>query len=152
MTFMPGAHRNVRDEEGTVLLLILGLVTLAALLVVVVTDVSALYLQRRTLIAAADGAALAGAQRVDEARVYREGLPRSGPVPLDPSAAREAAVAYVVDMGIPAAEVQVSTTDTTVTVQITTRYRLPVSSLVSAGLAGAPVVDASATARTAVIP
>jgi hypothetical protein len=152
MTPQARRRRHHRGEDGTVLLLILGLVTLAAMLVVLVSDLSALYLERRKLVAAADGAALAGAQQVDEARVYSAGLPRTGPVPLEASAARAAAIAYVVDVGIPVDDVQVRATETTVTVQIATRYRLPISNLISAGVAGATVVDASATARTAVIP
>jgi uncharacterized membrane protein len=147
-----GVRRTGRADEGTVLLLILGIVVVAAMLAVVVTDVSALYLQRRTLVAAADGAALAGAQAVDEAEVYVHGLPSEGPVPLDAAAAEEAATAYVAALGIDVDDVRVEATATTVSVQIVTRYRLPISSTVTMGVAGEPVVDASATARTAVMP
>lgn len=152
MTAPQARRRTSADDTGTVLLLILGLVTLAAMLVVLVTDISALYLERRALIAAADGAALAGAQKVDEAQVYRDGLPAIGPVPLDAGAARQAALDYVIDLGINVDDVQVQTTDTTVSVQIATRYRLPASHFLSLGVAGDPLVDASATARTAVMP
>jgi hypothetical protein len=95
---------------------------------------------------------LAGAQAVDEAEVYTHGLPSAGPVPLDAAAAEEAATAYVAALGIAVDDVRVQTTATTVSVQIVTRYRLPVSSTVTMGVAGEPVVDASATARTAVMP
>jgi uncharacterized membrane protein len=135
-----------------VLLLIVGLVTIAAILVAVVTDVSALYLERRQLIAAADGAALAGAQMVNESRVYNEGLPEAGPVPLNADAAEAAALAYVADSGIDVDQVTVQATATTVTVNITSKYRLPIASKATIGGAGTATVAASATARTAVVP
>ena len=61
--------RPCRDD-GTVLLLVLGFAIIAILLLVVVVDVSALYLARRSLASAADSAALAGVQAVDEAAAY----------------------------------------------------------------------------------
>jgi hypothetical protein len=140
------------SDDGTVLLLIVGLVTLAALLVSVVTDASALYLERRRLVSAADGAALAGAQKVNEARVYSEGLPATGPVPLDPSAAELAAIEYLAESGIALSDVSVHATPTTVSVRVWSRYRLPVASTVTVGGAGSATVSASATARTAVVP
>lgn len=155
MTALP-QRRCRRDgvDEGTVLLLIIGLVTIAALLVVVVTDVSALYLERRELIAAVDGAALAGAQAVDEEQVYRDGLPATGPVPLDEDGAEQAARDYLVDARVlgPRTDVTITATTTTVTVTLTSRFDLPVASTVTAGSSGTAPVSASATARTAVIP
>jgi uncharacterized membrane protein len=53
------------------LILTLGYVMVALMLIVVVVDVSALYLARRALAAAADGAALAAAQQIDEPAVYQ---------------------------------------------------------------------------------
>jgi len=137
-----------------VLLLIIGLVVVAALLVAVVTDVSALYLERRELVAAADGAALAGAQAVDEESVYQNGLPSSGPVPLDQVAAERAVREYLADAGLVTGEfeVSISTSATTVSVGLATRLQLPVASAVTAGASGSAEVSASATARTAVIP
>jgi uncharacterized membrane protein len=135
-----------------VLLLILGLVTLAAILIAVVTDVSALYLERRELVAAADGAALAGAQKVNEARVYSEGLPGSGPVPLDPRAAEDAARAYLAESGVNIQQVTVDATPSTVSVTIAGEYRLPIASRVTVGTSGTTTVSATATARTAVVP
>ncbi len=139
-------------DEGTVLLLILGLVTVVALLVSVVTDVSALYLERRTLVSAVDGAALAGAQKVSEERVYTEGLPAEGPVLLSPAAAEAAAREYLLSSDIDLSQVHVEATATTVTVSVASRYRLPVASVVTAGTSGSVIVSASATARTAVVP
>ncbi|MEO8105959.1 MAG: pilus assembly protein TadG-related protein [Actinomycetes bacterium] len=150
-----GRHSlKARRDDGTVLLLIVGLVVVAALLIAVVTDVSALYLERRDLISAADGAALAGAQAVDEEAIYTRGLPAVGPVPLDEEAAERAVRDYLVDAGIagPALEVQVSTTPTTVSVSLARRVQLPIASTITAGASGTAPVSATATARTAVIP
>ena len=108
----PPWHRDLEDD-GTVLLLIIGLVTIAALLVAVVTDVSALYLERRELVAAVDGAALAGAQAVDEESVYRDGLPASGPVPLNVAAAEQAARDYLADAGVLGPRTDVTVTAST---------------------------------------
>jgi uncharacterized membrane protein len=147
---VPVSRRST--DDGTVLLLVLGLVTLAAILVALVTDVSALYLERRKLVAAADGAALAGAQEVNESRIYTEGLPDTGPVPLNADAAKAAALAYVEDSGINVDAVRVEATPTTVSVFISTHYRLPIASKVTVGTTGSATVAASATARTAVVP
>ncbi len=57
-------------DGGTILILTLGYLMVAAMLVVVVTDVSAVYLARRSVASAADGAALAAAQRIDENAIY----------------------------------------------------------------------------------
>lgn len=145
---------RLRGDDGTVLLLIIGLVGVAALLIAVVTDVSALYLHRRDLISAADGAALAGAQSVDEELIYREGLPTTGPVPLDEIAAERAALDYLGGAGILGSglEVQVSTTATTVSVSLARNVKLPIASTITAGASGTAPVSATATARTAVIP
>lgn len=149
-----GWNGRLASDEGTVLLLIIGLVVVAALLVAVVTDVSALYLKRRDLIAAADGAALAGAQSVDEESIYLGGLPAAGPVPLDERAAEQAVRDYLAEAGLlgPRLKLEISTTGTTVSVALATRVQLPIASTVTAGLAGTAPVSASATARTAVMP
>ncbi|SNQ50459.1 conserved hypothetical protein [Frankia canadensis] len=73
-----GAGRAEAADGGTILILTLGYLMVAAMLVVVVTDVSAVYLARRSVASAADGAALAAAQRIDENAVYtsRDALAR----------------------------------------------------------------------------
>jgi len=145
-----------RTDDGSVLILILGLVVLAALFVTVVIDVSTLYLERRTLIAAADGAALAGAQAVDRATIYENGLPSSGPLPLEADAAAVAAREYLVAHGIerdfPRLTVTIDTTETTIQVQLRAQVALPVTNGVTPGASDGVTVAASATARTPVIP
>ncbi len=148
--------RSRTSDEGSVLLLILGLVVLAGLFVTVVIDVSALFLDRRDLIAAADGAALAGAQGIDESSVYRDGLPESGSLILNRSRAELLVQSYLVDQGIIGTyddlEVDVDVTNTTVTVQLVAKVRLPIANVVTPGAGHGVTVDAQATARSAVIP
>lgn len=150
-------HTRARtDEEGSVLLLILGLVVLAGLFVTVVIDVSALFLDRRDLIAAADGAALAGAQGIDEGSVYRYGLPESGSLTLNRSRAESLVQSYLVDQEIIGTyddlHVDVDVTNTTVTVQLVAKVRLPIANVVTPGAGRGVTVDAQATAHSAVIP
>lgn len=144
-----------RGDEGSVLLLILGLVVLAALFVTVVMDVSALFLDRRELIAAADGAALAGAQAVDTRALYTQGLPAAGPLTLDEDRARAAVRSYLLangffdqydDLGL-----EIVTTSTTVSVRLRAVVQLPVVNTVTPGAGDGVEVAATATARSAVI-
>lgn len=137
------------------LLLIMGLVVLAALFVTVVMDVSALFLDRRDLIAAADGAALAGAQAVDAESLYTEGLPASGPLFLDEVRARAAVQDYLIENGFfdryAGFAVHVQTSPTTVRVELGALVQLPVTNTVTPGSGDGVQVRASATARSAVI-
>jgi hypothetical protein len=82
-----------QDESGSVLVLAVGLVVVALLVIAVVTDSAALFLARRSLAATADGAALAGAQGADLARVYAGEAGRS--LPLSSAAARSRVRAYL---------------------------------------------------------
>jgi uncharacterized membrane protein len=69
------AAMNEHDpEEGSILVLTLGYAVLLMALVLVVTDASAVFLARRGLASACDGASLSAAQSVDTGRVYREGV------------------------------------------------------------------------------
>lgn len=141
-------------DEGTVMLLILGLVVVAGLLIVLVIDVSALFLARRDLLAAADGAALAGAQAVDEAAVYRDGV--HGSLPLDQRRVDAAVDDYLRSSGvaddISDLQVQVTTDGTTVRVRLNGIARLPVVNSVTPGASDGVDVAASASAQSAVLP
>jgi uncharacterized membrane protein len=66
-------RRSLRSagDRGTILVLTLGYVMIAAMLALVVTDVSAVYLARRSVAADADGAALAVATHISQRAVYR---------------------------------------------------------------------------------
>ena len=71
-----------RDEEGTVLLLTIGMSVVLLLLVAVVVDVSSVVLAKRALSNAADGAAVAAAQQADRSALNADGLGER--LPLDP--------------------------------------------------------------------
>ena len=137
-----------RDDRGSMLPMVVGFVAIVLALVTVVTDVGALWLQRRALQASVDGAALAGAQAVDLPTVYAGGA--HGDLRLNPAQARQAVARYVA--GVPAtgklsgfriALVRVSTT--TVRVRAQSTARLPfLSALSGRGI----TIVAEAQART----
>ena len=81
-----------RDDEGTILLLTIGLSVVLLLLVAVVVDVSKVVLAKRALAAAADGAAVAAAQQADRASIVENGL--GDRVPLDPAAVEDVVAQY----------------------------------------------------------
>jgi uncharacterized membrane protein len=95
------------------MLLALGCVSIALILVVVVVDASAVFLARRSLASAADGASLAAAQSVSSQSIYTNGA--GGSLPL---AEVEAAVARYEGDGhsseLNASVTHVSTGDTVV--------------------------------------
>jgi hypothetical protein len=74
----------MRNDEGSVLLLGVGLVVMCLLAVTALIDVSAAFLQRQQLMAVADAAAIAGAQAIDLPAYYANGA--SAATILDPAA------------------------------------------------------------------
>jgi hypothetical protein len=138
-----------RGDRGSVLPLVIGLVAIVLTLITVVTDVGALWLQRRDLQATVDGAALAGAQAVDLRTVYAGGA--QGTLPLDPAAARRSVRSFLASVpepkrlnGFRLVLVRVSTG--TVRVQASSTARLPfVSALTGRGI----TIVAAASASTA---
>ena len=87
MTRMP-------DDEGSVLLLVVGLAVVLLLFVAVVVDVSAVLLAQRGLSSAVDGAAVVAAQQPDVTSV-REGL--AGQLVLDLAAVDDVVATYAAD-------------------------------------------------------
>lgn len=75
-------------ERGSIMVLTLGFIVICVLAVAVVVDASAVFLERRSLQAATDSAALAGAQAIDLETYYERGA--SAGVQLDPAAVRAA--------------------------------------------------------------
>lgn len=69
----PSLSRVTCDDRGSVLLLMLGFVIVIVMAIGAVVDASSVFLQRRSLAALADGAALAGAQSIDLDMYYRRG-------------------------------------------------------------------------------
>ena len=76
-------RRGPRGADGTILLLVLGFAAGLLLLVAVVVDVSAVSLARRGAASAADGAAVAAAQQLDEDVAYTRGVGTAIPLSLD---------------------------------------------------------------------
>jgi Flp pilus assembly protein TadG len=88
-----------RDERGQSSLLIVGFAVVLAMLVAVVVDTSAAYLQRQGLDTLADGAALRGADLGATGEdVYQGGVPAET-LALTPARARAAVGAYLHDAG-----------------------------------------------------
>jgi uncharacterized membrane protein len=85
-------------DDGSLSLLVIGYTFIASVLIVVGVDVSKVFLAQRSLSSAADAAALAGAQAVDRAAVYRGGADCAG-LPVDATSATTAAGASLDDAG-----------------------------------------------------
>ena len=149
-------------EDGQITLLLIGYAAIAAVLVVVGVDVSAVFLARRALASTADAAALDAAQAVDRTAVYGGAVTGCGTaLPLDNGAARDRASAVVVDdaAGLRAAFRDVDPADVTVdagtvTVHLRGRAKVPFGRLLAALVPGhdegTVTVDVTAHARSPV--
>ena len=81
-------HRRLRNgQDGSVLLLVIGLVPILAGLIAVGTDLAVLFTHQRSLATEADAAALAGAQAANLRQLYTSG--NITELPLDCRRARE---------------------------------------------------------------
>ena len=88
-----------RDERGQATVLIVGFAGLLAMVIALVVNSSAAYLQRQGLDTLADGAALHGADLGATGEdVYQGGVPE-GTLALTPAQARAAVGAYLRDAG-----------------------------------------------------
>jgi Flp pilus assembly protein TadG len=83
---------EARQEDGSVLLLVIGFAGILLTLVAVVVDVSAVVLAKRGVASAADGAAVSAAQALDLQAAYGEGL--GAQLPLSAGEARARVAAY----------------------------------------------------------
>jgi Flp pilus assembly protein TadG len=118
--------RRARDDEGTILVLTLGLVGLLLVVVAVVVDVSAVILAKRGVASAADGAAISAAQALDEQALYDEGLGARIPLSGQQAAARVAAYQADAAVGQPGLRLAVRIeSGTTAVVTGTRRVRPP---------------------------
>lgn len=149
---VPGVLQRLRhDDSGQLLVLILGFAVVAGLLVTVVTNASRVFLYQRALSSAADGAALAAAQSVDTAAIYRGGADET--LPLDPAAVDAAVIDYLDAGGVaerlPGLAVAATGTDgTTVTVTLTARVDLAFLNAVSDQWSGGVPLRATARATS----
>ena len=139
-----------RDDEGQLLLLVLGYALIAIVLVAAVVDLSVAYLHRRALAAAADGAALAAANQPDLAALYSGAADR---LPLSERGTLRAVDQYAEDAQLARRFddfeiVDVQTDGDSVTVTLAARVRLPLLNLASVHYADGYPFDAVATARS----
>ena len=84
--------RRPRSDDGTVLVLVLGMAGLLLVLVGVVVDVSVAVLAKRSAASAADGAAVSAAQALDQEAFYERGA--AGGVPLSVELVAERVARY----------------------------------------------------------
>ncbi len=134
-----------RDERGQMSLMIIGFMLVTVLAIAAVTDASAAYLQHSGLATVADGAALAGADALDEERIYGEGL---GETPaLDRRLAEERIRAYLRDTGahqrFPGLSIESRVLDNEVVVEVSAPLDLPLN---IPGVQGSPVIRSTGAA------
>lgn len=96
----------IRRDEGSVLVLTLGLFGVLLLLVAVVVDVSAVILAKRAVASAADSAAVAAAQSLDEQALYGAGL--ADEVPLSPTLVADVVAVYAAQAAVSQPGLQMS--------------------------------------------
>jgi hypothetical protein len=122
-------HREMRDESGQLSVMIIGFALVVVLAIAAITDASAAYLQHSGLDTVADGAALAGAEALNEELVYQQGL---GQTPdLDPDLARERVRDYLRQTGayerFPGLSWDPEISDNQVVVQVSAPLDLPLN-------------------------
>lgn len=137
------------------LLLVLAYALIAALLVTAVVDLSQAFLYRRSLLAAADAAALSAANQPDLDAVYTRDA--SATLPLSPAGSRRAVARYVDDAGLADRfrgfeVVEVATDGRRVTVTVRAVVRLRFGHLVAARWRDGYPVQARASARSPLAP
>lgn len=133
-----------RDRErGQTSLLIVGLAVVVALLVGVVVDASSAYLRRSGLDSLADGAALAGADGVQDEQVYEGGLGERARI--DPEVARVYVADYLRETGAaahyPGITYTVAATADSVVVRVSAPLDLPIT---PPGWESRPVISGTA--------
>jgi len=141
--------RAPRRESGSITPLVVGLAVLVALLVAVVVDASAAYLQRQGLDAVADAAALAATDGIEGDQVYVQGL--GARAQIDSASARAYVADYLRSSGarerFPGLDYAVDARGQTVVVRVAAPLRLP---LHVPGVARSAVVRGTAASVVAV--
>lgn len=132
---------DARDEDGSVLLLVIGFAGILLVLVAVVADVSAVVLAKRGVASAADGAAVSAAQALDLDAVYGSGLGAALPLSTGDARARVAAYEGQVSAQQPGLRLVLRLEGRTAVVTASRTVRLPFR------LPGTGAVQVSAVAR-----
>ena len=148
MSPAPGRRLNVRDEEGSILLLTMCYACISLVLILVIVAATSLYLERKRLFTLADGAALAAAEAfaLDTVEVTATGTKpalRSADVA---AAVRDylAAAPHAAFEGLSVSRAE-SVDGQSATVSLSARWRPPVLALVLP--AGVPL-EVTAVARS----
>ena len=141
-------------DDGSVTLLVIGCLLVVVFLILVVVDVSRVFLAQRSLGAAADGAAVSAAGAVDETAVYVGGL--DAELPIDAAEAQERVAAYAGAAGLAVEYDQfsveaVDVSGSTVTVTFRAVVHLPFEAVVPAAFADGVEVVVSASARSPIV-
>ncbi|MBA2769388.1 MAG: hypothetical protein H0U35_09735 [Sporichthyaceae bacterium] len=147
-------HVRDRGDDGQLMLLVLVYTVIAGLLVTVVVNLSNAFLYRRSLVAAADGAALSAANRPDLDRIYA-GAGQF--LPLSEAGARSAVRQYVLDAELHSRfhgfrVVDVRTDGSTVAVTLAATVRMPFVNVLSERYRGGYPVEATVRARSPLVP
>lgn len=144
--------RRFRDEGGSVALMIIGFAVVLLLVVAVVVDASAAYLQRQGLTSIADGAALQGAD-LGSVGAYTDGIPE-GRLTQSAGAVHDAVGEYLVAINAYGTypglshDVRVDPANGVVTVTVRAPVDLPLS---VPGIETDPVVVATGRAAVTVL-
>jgi len=141
-----------RRDRGQITVLVIGLFTLAILLIIGGVDVTAAHLARVRLVDAADGAALDAADALDQGRAYHQGIGDS--VSVSDATVRETTAAYLAARPRPAG-VEAITVEQgsgtpdgrTAVVVLTGRAVLPMTGGVLAALGRSVTITVEAKAR-----
>lgn len=139
-----------RDERGSITVLTLGMAMVILLGMALLSNAASVFIQRRELVAAADGMALAGAQAIDVDAIYRHGT--ASVLPVQRAGAPRAARAHATQSGyrtsIPGFRVSsIRVSAQTVTVTVAARVRVPFRVLWPARSLG---IQAVSRARTSI--
>lgn len=140
-------------DAGQLTVLVIGFTMIVVLLITVVVNASRVFLVHRALSAAADGAAVAAADALDEPAYYAGARPPDT-LPLSSSAVAAAVDNYAASAGLASrfesfqAAGGLAPDGTTVSATCSTVVRLPLVNLVSARYAGGLPVSVTASARS----
>lgn len=92
---MTDLRARLREDDGQIMLLSIFYGLLALALVLVVVSVSAIYLERKQLLALADAVAADAADAIDEGTYFHDGRPRDPSLPLTDASVHQAAEDYL---------------------------------------------------------